>query len=204
MGVGMSDETVQTRVGEVIKKSLNDDYCYPEPADITNVVAALRDAGLLVDPVVEVGAYAQQKEATARAVNDAARMAQVAAKRTRELRTMTERAERAEAALAEAEQRHRDLVSRLGFGDNITEPMADNDTIVAWFDQQGAEAIEWRESQAWRIDCELAGHPQDDDCRECDPAFAEQRGARRVVEAVEEYGDIAGIRAARAAAEECS
>lgn len=50
------------------------------------------------DAVVEVGAYAQQKEATARAVNDAARMAQVAARRTRELAAMTARAESAEAA----------------------------------------------------------------------------------------------------------
>ncbi|WP_224279087.1 hypothetical protein [Nocardioides lacusdianchii] len=61
-------------------------------AERVRVVEGERDA------VVEVGAYAQQKEATARAVNDAARMAQVAARRTRELAAMTARAESAEAA----------------------------------------------------------------------------------------------------------
>jgi hypothetical protein len=67
---------------------------------------------------------------------------------------------------------HRDLVSRLGFGDNITEPMADNETIVAWFEQQGRDANEWVESQLWRNDCYAAGHPQDDDCHACDPRLA--------------------------------
>lgn len=64
---------------------------------------------------------------------------------------------------------HRDLTRRLGFGDNITEPQADNDTIVAWYEQQGREADEWRESQRWRDDCALAGHPDDEECPEHDP-----------------------------------
>lgn len=72
--------------------------------------------------------------------------------------------------LEAAERTHRDLTRRLGFGDNITEPMADNDTIVAWFDEQGRDAAEWRESQHWRVDCHLAGHPDDEDCYEHDPA----------------------------------
>lgn len=78
---------------------------------------------------------------------------------------------------------HRDLVSRLGFGDNITEPMADNDTIVAWFEQQGRDASEWVESQLWRNDCYAMGHPQDDDCHECDPRLA-------LIEAREEIADL--------------
>ena len=73
--------------------------------------------------------------------------------------------------VASVEREHRDLVSRLGFGDNISEPMADNDTIVAWFEQQSRDANEWQESQLWRNDCYVAGHPQDDDCHECDPAL---------------------------------
>lgn len=78
-----------------------------------------------------------------------------------------------------AEQRHRDLVSRLGFGDNITEPMADNDTIVAWFEERGQAASEWDESQLWRNDCYAAGHSDSEDCWEHDPRLrleaAEQR-----------------------------
>lgn len=70
-----------------------------------------------------------------------------------------------------AERRLRDLVSRLGFGDNITEPMASNDTIVDWYDEQASEAAEWRESQRWRDDCYAAGHPDDEDCREHDPTL---------------------------------
>lgn len=64
---------------------------------------------------------------------------------------------------------HRDLVSRLGFGDNITEPMADNDTIVKWFEEQGRDASEWHEHELWRGDCYVAGHPDDEDCDEHGP-----------------------------------
>jgi hypothetical protein len=35
-----------------------------------------------------------------------------------------------------ATERHRDLTSRLGFGDGITEPQADNDTIVRLVQEQ--------------------------------------------------------------------
>jgi hypothetical protein len=75
-------------------------------------------------------------------------------------------AQRAEAA----EALHRDLVSRLGFGNNITEPMADNDTVVTWVEALDADASEWRESQRWRDECYAAGHPDDEDCYEHDPA----------------------------------
>lgn len=78
-----------------------------------------------------------------------------------------------------ARAEHRDLVSRLGFGDNITEPMADNDTVVAWYEERSREADEWRESQRWRDECALAGHSDDEDCSEHDPV------ARHVREAVE-------------------
>lgn len=79
---------------------------------------------------------------------------------------------------------HRDLTRRLGFGDNITEPMADNDTIVAWFQERGREADEWRESQRWRDDCALAGHDPLNDCPSCDPMLrltAERDAAREMV-----------------------
>jgi hypothetical protein len=71
-------------------------------------------------------------------------------------------------------------VSRLGFGDNITEPMADNDTIVAWFEQQSRDASEWQESQLWRNDCYAAGHPDDEDCYECDPRLRLERAEARL------------------------
>lgn len=73
--------------------------------------------------------------------------------------------------MSEWERVHRDLTSRLGFGDGITEPMADNDTIVEWFEQRTIEAREWWESQRWRDDCSAAGHPDDEDCWEHDPAL---------------------------------
>jgi len=41
-------------------------------------------------------------------------------------------AAREDAAKAE----HRDLVSRLGFGDGITEPMADNDTVIRHIEEE--------------------------------------------------------------------
>lgn len=80
------------------------------------------------------------------------------------------------------EEAHRDLVRRLGFGDNITEPMADNDTIVAWFEQQSRDANEWQESQLWRNDCYEAGHPDDEDCYEHDPALRLERAEARAGE----------------------
>ena len=76
---------------------------------------------------------------------------------------------------AAATRARRSLVSRLGFGDGITEPMADDDTIVAWFDERCAEASEWRESQRWRDECASAGHSDDEDCHEHDPQFAATR-----------------------------
>lgn len=79
------------------------------------------------------------------------------------------RAIAAEAERDQLREAHRDLVSRLGFGDNRTEPMADNDTIVRYWDEINGEAAEWRESQRWRNDCLVAGHPDDEDCWECDP-----------------------------------
>lgn len=99
---------------------------------------------------------------------------------------------------AEAEARHRDLTRRLGFGDNITEPQADNDTIVAWFEQQGHDASEWVESQRWRDACHEKGHPDDEDCFECDPMFAYDRGKRdgaaeALREAADEIGEGDGI-----------
>ncbi len=67
------------------------------------------------------------------------------------------------------EKVHRDLTRRLGFGDGITEPMADNDTIVAWFEQQSRDASEWQEHELWRGDCYAAGHSELDDCDEHGP-----------------------------------
>lgn len=120
---------------------------------------------------------------------------------------------RAEGA-ADAAGRLRDLTSRLGFGDGITEPQADNDTVVAWFDGCRREADEWRESQRWREGCALAGHPDDEDCYEHDPQFAYQRGmvegARQVADAVKKEADdwandigaVPGVNACRRVARE--
>ncbi|UIU47026.1 hypothetical protein [Microcystis phage MinS1] len=75
----------------------------------------------------------------------------------------------------EAAKRLQDLTRRLGFGDGITEPQADNDTIVAWFKEQSRDAAEWREHELWRDDCYLAGHPQDEDCDDCGPTCCNRR-----------------------------
>jgi hypothetical protein len=52
---------------------------------------------------------------------------------------------KAEAALAEARQVHRDLTSRLGFGDGITEPQASNDQIVQEIERERSEASDLHE-----------------------------------------------------------
>lgn len=83
------------------------------------------------------------------------------------------------------EELHRDLTRRLGFGDNVTEPQADNDTIVAHFDRVTAEASEWHETQLWRLDCLDAGHPDDEDCYVHDPSLRLYRAEAQVA-AVEE------------------
>lgn len=75
-------------------------------------------------------------------------------------------------ALAERDDlraRLRDLTSRLGYGDGVTEPMADNDTIVRGIEQVQADAREWHEHEQWRADCAEAGHPEDKDCAVHDP-----------------------------------
>jgi hypothetical protein len=61
---------------------------------------------------------------------------------------------KAEASAERAWARHRDLVSRLGFGDDISEPMADNDTIVEFVDRAVMEASEHHECP---IICERCG-----------------------------------------------
>ena len=93
-----------------------------------------------------------------------------------------------------AEERLRDLVSRLGFGDDITEPMADNDTVVRWFDEQSRDANEWQESQLWRQECYWQECPDDEDCYEHDPA-------RRLERAESRLGLVAGLLAAYGEAE---
>lgn len=90
---------------------------------------------------------------------------------------------------AEFEAKHRDLTSRLGFGDGITEPQADNDTIVqAWAEERwGREAAEAKaethrqavrdhadalgriNAENWRILCEVTGYEPDGDTSEDDP-----------------------------------
>lgn len=52
------------------------------------------------------------------------------------------------------ERVHRDLTSRLGFGDGITDPMADNDTIVEFVDRVLMEASEHHECP---VICEPCG-----------------------------------------------
>lgn len=87
------------------------------------------------------------------------------------------------------EKKHRDLVSRLGFGDGITEPMADNDTIVRYWEENDRHANEWIESQLWRNDCEFEkGHDPDEDCYECDPSLRLWR-AEKVVKGFEALAD---------------
>lgn len=76
------------------------------------------------------------------------------------------------------ERVHRDLTARLGFGNGITEPMADNDTIVAWFEERGREADEWREHERFRDDCYAAGHDPLNDCDEHGPTCCNRTHAK--------------------------
>jgi len=67
--------------------------------------------------------------------------------------------------LEAAEAVHRDLTHRLGFGNGITEPMADNDTIVEAFD---AAMMDQRDHYECPIVCELCGETlADKPCPHC-------------------------------------
>lgn len=110
---------------------------------------------------------------------------------TRSRDNVLEAAERDRAELRAENERlrasYRDLTRRLGFGDNITEPQADNDIIIAWVDEQVLDASEWQESQRWRIECQVAkGHDPLNDCYECDPAL-------RLDAALAQLGAIAAL-----------
>lgn len=63
------------------------------------------------------------------------------------------------------------VTTALGYGDGITEPQIEHRDFVAECERQFAEASEWRESQRWRDECHEAGHPDDEDCYEHDPAL---------------------------------
>ena len=63
------------------------------------------------------------------------------------------------------------VTTALGYGDGITEPQIEHRDFVAECERQFAEASEWRESQRWRDECHDAGHPDDEDCYEHDPAL---------------------------------
>lgn len=114
------------------------------------------------------------------------------------VRTLTAENERLQAEVKAERRNHADLTSRMGFGDNITEPQADNNTIMRAWDEMSSQSMEWIESQLWRDDCYLAGHPDGEDCDEHDPALrllnaeAENEQLRGKVERVEalldEYG----------------
>ena len=76
--------------------------------------------------------------------------------------------------------------------------MADNDTIVEWVEALGRDANEWGESQAWRIDCALAGHPDDEDCHEHDPSLAAGTAEAALAGLVAGLSELADDLAARA------
>lgn len=137
-------------------------------ANDTRVASGPQGANLDLDAIRERAEFwaSRDPDVTQRGLYDA-----TAVGFAREMVQLLAENDRLATALAAAEGRHRDLVSRLGFGDNITEPMADNDTIVRWVEEQAGEAAEWWESQRWQTDCYLAGHPDDEDCPEHDPAL---------------------------------
>ena len=88
------------------------------------------------------------------------------------------------ARTADAAARLRDLTHRLGFGDGITEPMADNDTIVRRLYDEQRDADEWREHQRWLNDCAQAGCDPTQDCPRhapaCHPAHPDPDAATRL------------------------
>ncbi len=81
------------------------------------------------------------------------------------------RAESAEAEVATLRANWRHVTKSLGYGDGVTEPQIGHVEFVAECERQFSEASEWRESQRWRDECHDAGHPDDEDCYEHDPAL---------------------------------
>lgn len=79
------------------------------------------------------------------------------------------RAEQAEAALAAMTAEQSAMLARFGFGDNVTEPQAPLSVFIEYVEGWQRDADEWREHENFRIDCALAGHPEDEDCAEHDP-----------------------------------
>lgn len=75
-------------------------------------------------------------------------------------------------------ERWRQAIASIGYGDNKTEPQISPEEFVREFERIDTDAAEWRESQQWRIECHLAGHPDDQDCVERDPTIrdAAERG----------------------------
>lgn len=72
-------------------------------------------------------------------------------------------------AAARETARHADLTGRLGFGDGITEPQADNDVIVAAVEATRALASEYQEIASPPVSCDACrGRIQagDDPCPE--------------------------------------
>jgi hypothetical protein len=53
-----------------------------------------------------------------------------------------------------AQARLRDLTGRLGYGDGVTEPMADNDTIVREVESARMAAADYQELQTPPITCD--------------------------------------------------
>lgn len=70
------------------------------------------------------------------------------------------------------------VTSRLGYGDGITEPQIGFGEFLRECEEKFSEASDWRESQRWRDDCAAAGHPDDEDCFEHDPALRLERAER--------------------------
>ena len=80
-----------------------------------------------------------------------------------------------------AEKVHRDLTSSLGFGDGITEPMADNKTIIQHVGEAVTDAQElWELTQAA---CVEAGCDSEEDCYDHHPVRRAERAEHRATRA---------------------
>ena len=103
------------------------------------------------------------------------------------IKTLIARAESAEAEVGTLRANWRHVTKSLGYGDGVTEPQIGHVEFVAECERQFSEASEWRESQRWRDECHDAGHPDDEDCYEHDPALVllTLRAKVAAVEAVE-------------------
>ena len=157
--------------------------------------AALADDGWWSVPVLALVAEVRRLTAEAATQREWFEAADAAAERRLDQSiAWMERAEAAEAEVVTLRANWRHVTKSLGYGDGVTEPQIGHVEFVAECERQFSEASEWRESQRWRDECHDAGHPDDEDCYEHDPALVllTLRAKVAAVEALVNNGQTVG------------